>query len=111
MLIGRLKTESVLEIVHHMFDIGLGAPCKYLIVSLRFFGTLKIFPQGVLWIRHLLESETLSSDGVKHTIRVPMYRNKAITVEGHIRIVFSFIAHPDVTYSHGRDNTKGCQGI
>ena len=108
MLLGRLKTKSVLEFVHNTFDVGLGYPCEYLIVRLRFFGTLKIYSQEALWIRGLLDSERVSSDGAKNKIRVLMYNNKIIVVSGHIRILVSFIVHPDVAYSHGRDETKGC---
>ena len=39
-------------------------------------------------------------------IRVYMYNNQVIAVSGHIRIVVSFIAHPDVVSSHGREKPR-----
>ena len=108
MLLGQIKTENFLEFFHYSFDIGLGKPCKDIIISLSFFDMLKISSQEVLWILCLLDIEILYSDGVKHIIRVLMYHNKLIAVSGHIRIVISFIAHPDVASSHRKDKTKGC---
>ena len=108
MLLGRLKTEIVLEVVRHKFDIGFGAPFEDIIFSIWLFDTIKISFQEVFWSRRLLDSETLSSDGVKYTIRVLMYNNQVIEVSGHIIIVVSFIAHPDVASCHGRGKTKGC---
>ena len=105
---GRLKTKSILEVFHHTFDKGIGAPCKYLIVSLMFFDMLNISTQEVLCRRHLLVSENLSYDGVTNMVRFSMYNNHVITVSGHIIIVVSFIAHPDVASCHGREKTKGC---
>ena len=99
-MFGQIKTKIVLKFVHHMFEIGIGSPWKYLIDSTRFFEMLKISSQEVLWIRRLLDIETLSSDGVKQIIRVLMYNNQVIKLSGHIRILVSFIAHPDVSYSH-----------
>ena len=98
--------KSVLEFSHHTFGIGIGDPCKDLIFSLRFFDMLKISSQEVLLGRHILDSETLYSDGVKHTTRVIFYNNQVIEASGHIRIVVSFISHPDVAPSHVRDKTK-----
>ena len=108
MLLGRLKTEIVLEVVRHKFDIGFGDPFEDIIFSIWLFDTIKISFQEVFWSRRLLDSETLSSDGVKYTIRVLMYNNQVIEVSGHIIIVVSFIAHPDVASCHGREKTKGC---
>ena len=107
MLLVRLKNKSVIEVFHHTFNIVLLSPCEDLIVSLRLFDTLKISSQELLWIRRLLDSETLSSDGFKHMIRVLMYNNQVITLAGHIIILVSFIAHPDVVSYHGRNKTKG----
>ena len=42
MLLGQIKTEIVIEVVHHTFDIGLGSPYNHIILSLRLFDTLKI---------------------------------------------------------------------
>ena len=42
MLIERLKTEGVLEVVHHEIGICLGDPCQNLVVGLGLFNTLKI---------------------------------------------------------------------
>ena len=106
MLLGQIKTENVLEFFHYSFDIGLGKPCKDIIISLSFFDMLKISSQEVLWSRRLLDIENISSDGVKHMIRLLIYNNHAISISGHIRIVVSFISHPDVASSHGRDETK-----
>ena len=103
MLLGRTKRKIVLEVVHHMFDIVLEAPCKDLIFSLMFFGMLKISSQEVLCRRRLFGSETHSCDGVKNMIRVSMYKNQVIAVSGHIIIVVSFIVHPDVVSSHGME--------
>ena len=91
-----------------MFNIGIGSSCKDLVFSLTFFDTLKISSKGVLWSQRLLVSETLSSYGVKHIIRVLMYNYQSIAVAVHIIILVSFIAHPDVASFHGRDESKGC---
>ena len=48
MFLGRLKTEIILEVFHQTFDIGLGVPCTYLVVSLSFFDALTISSQEVL---------------------------------------------------------------
>ena len=106
MLLGRIKTKTFLEVVHNTFDIGLGAPCKDLIVVLMFFDMLKISSQEVLCIQRILDSENCFYDGVKNMIRVYMYNNQVIAVSGHIRIVVSFIAHPDVVSSHGREKPR-----
>ena len=108
MLIVRLKTETNLEVFHHTFGIDLGAPCEDLNVNLRSFDTLKISSQEVIWSLRLLDIETLSCDGGKNMIRLIMYNNQAIGVAGHIRIVVSFITHPDVASCRKRDQTKGC---
>ena len=42
MLLGRLKTESVLEVFHSALDICLLAPFQNLVVGLGLFDTLKI---------------------------------------------------------------------
>ena len=88
MFLGQIKTESVLEVFHNTFYIGLGSPCKDIIVSLRLFYTLKISSQEVLWIRHPVDSETLFSDEFKHMIRFLIYNNQVIAVAGHIRPLF-----------------------
>ena len=91
-----------------MFDMGIGSSCKDLIFSLTFFDTLKISYKEVLWSQRLLDSETLSSYGFKHIIRLLMYNYHSIAVAFLIRIVVSFIAHADVASFHGRDESKGC---
>ena len=108
MLLGRLKTEIVIEVFCDMFDIGFGSSREDIILSIWLFETLKISSQEVIWSQRILDSETLSSGGVKHIIRVLMYNNQVIYLAGHIIIVVSFIVHPDVASYHGRDKTKGC---
>ena len=40
-----------------------------------------------------------------------MHDDQIIAIAGHIGLVVYFIAHPDVTSSHGRDKSKVYQGI
>ena len=65
MLLGRLKTESVIEVFHHALDICLGASFKNLVVGLGLFYNIKMFSEEVIWIWCLLDSEPLFSDRVK----------------------------------------------
>ena len=43
MFLGRLKTEGVLEVVHHELGIFIGSPCQNLVISLGLFDTLKLY--------------------------------------------------------------------
>ena len=72
MLLGRLKTEIVIEVFCDMFDIGFGYSWEDIILSIWLFETLKIFSQEVLWSQRILGIETLSSGGAKHIIRFLM---------------------------------------
>ena len=108
MLLGRLKTEGVLEVVHHVLYMCLGSPCQNLFVGLGISNTLEISSYELIWSRHLLNSEYISSDGVKYMVRVLVHYNRTIAIEGHI---VSFVSHVDVTSSHGRDKAKICKVI
>ena len=44
-------------------------------------------------------------------VRVLVYDDYIVAIAGHIVVVVSFVAYPDVTYSHGRDKSKGYQGF
>ena len=65
MLVGRIKTESVLEFVHHFLDMYLGDPFQNLVIGLGLFYTLEISSEEVIWSRRLLDSEPLLSDRFK----------------------------------------------
>ena len=56
MLVGRIKTESVLEFVHHFLDMYLGDPFQNLVIGLGLFYTLEISSEEVIWSRRLLDS-------------------------------------------------------
>ena len=42
MLLRKLRTKDVLEVVHHALDICLGAPCQNIVVSIGLFDMLKV---------------------------------------------------------------------
>ena len=44
-------------------------------------------------------------------VRILVHDDQIIKLSGQIGVVVSFIAHPDVTSSHGRDKSKVYQGI
>ena len=49
MLLRGLKSEGILEFIHHALGASLGDPRNNLIIGLRLLNTLKISDKGVFW--------------------------------------------------------------
>ena len=42
MLLRRIKAEGVLEVIHHVIVVSLGAPCKDIIIGFRILKALRV---------------------------------------------------------------------